>query len=474
MITISELRQKNIFFWLALILGELAIAFTTFIASYYVFIVLGMALVIFLILIYPEVSYYLLTLTFVNHVIQLTIPSYNFMLIDFLSFIFTFIVLAAWTLARMSKIRMGHPGSPLTLQMAFFMAWAVLSLLWVLEYSAGLLELTVLASGYLTYYVSVAIIRTKKVFNTVILLLIFLGLVNSILAFYTVYSSESQYIYKEIFSYDGFVLAFTFNSLPKARGSGLSYTQATALFLNIAIMYGISLFFIETIRSRKIIIVLIVLFMISANLTTLSKGGLMGLFAGLTVFVLGKKPLRRRFLLTTACIILTMVLLFMLSRLDNLGKAFTEGVAGTLTEAGGTSLPTRLLYWGKGFDDMLSNYGFGTGIGNFYYLTGTSRFHAHSMYFSVIFAFGFIGLILWAWLCVKTLYISISGLLNCEDMYFKNMLLGFIAGLMSIFAFGLVDLMFWATVLWTFLGIGMALLNISKRSSEKTISAGSI
>jgi hypothetical protein len=42
---------------------------------------------------------------------------------------------------------------------------------------------------------------------------------------------------------------------------------------------------------------------------------------------------------------------------------------------------------------------------------------------------------------------------------------------MSIFVFGLVDLMFWATVLWTFLGIGMALVNISGRLPQNQINA---
>lgn len=125
---------------------------------------------------------------------------------------------------------------------------------------------------------------------------------------------------------------------------------------------------------------------------------------------------------------------------------------------GRQSLSPRLIIWANGFEDLLKSHGFGYGVGCFY--------PAHSIPFHVLFELGIPGLAIWVWLLLR-LFCAVGSSLTKKviDPYYHKMVVGFSAGMVSILTVGLFDSYYFEEAMWTFLGVGMAILNLSNKST---------
>lgn len=446
--------------WVFIVVTELFLGCTATMIPSYAIPLFVIALILLAIFFYPELSYILLVLSLATHVLLILIPwphsvpclvRHEVLPDDLLIFttlpnLTAIIAISCWLFARMANTRPPCPGTSLDLAMWLFFVWAFCSMLWTPDLSTGFLKIFLLSCCYFGYYLSIAIIRSTRILNTVIWLLILIGVTNAAIA---VYSLHGEPIYKEIYHVEDITLYVVFTWMAKERGMGLSHPSFTAYFLNISIFLSIGMFLVTTDLKKRFILALIGLFMVYGHLTTLSKGGLLGLLAGLLFLILTHGPLRKHLFTSLSVIAITLVILFPLVYLS-------WPDTGELLR-GRASLSPRWHIWEAGFEDLVKSYGFGYGCGMFYF--------AHNILFSVLFELGIPGLLIFLWILMKVFLTIRSSRKKMLSPYYEKMILALSAGMVSIMASGMFDFFYWDGIMWTFLGISMAVINLANEGA---------
>ncbi|OGS73099.1 MAG: hypothetical protein A3F91_08070 [Flavobacteria bacterium RIFCSPLOWO2_12_FULL_35_11] len=464
------LKNKVINFkkvWILVLLFNLLLGYTaTFMPQYIISIFLGLVLMFFIIT-SPEFSYFLVILLSVNQLILIEsimpdprpftfkyldkFHSIDFHIFYILVDIFLSLALISWVLARFSGTRNRYPGTSLDVNIIFFFVWVIFSLSWTPYLSMGLLKITLLFLCFVGFYLSVCIIRTEKMLSIIIGILITLGMINACLA---IYSLRGEKYFEPIFKYGNLTFFIHFNTIPKGRGWGLSFPQTTAYFLNTAVFLTLGV--LSRVKNKKkIFYVFLIIVLIIGHLSTLSKAGVIGLIAGFLFIILNYKVLKGYFFTSLIVVVIAVMLMGYVARIDDIKRTVEGGIGGTV-KSGSTSTGPRQIIWKQGFEDLCKNYGLGYGCGKFYL--------AHSIHFSTLFELGVMGFILWLTLVIKSFLAIRSTLKRAIDSNYEITILSFTAAWISILVFGLFDLFYWDEMLWTFLGIGMAMLNLVNRS----------
>lgn len=463
LIDINLVRSKWI--WILLISFETFLGYTTVVMPQYIIpVFIGVTGLAFLIL-WPELSYILAVLTLANQLLLVSTTTSehlpfvikyieahhsNIKMIPFIiNDIMLCIAFIACIIAKWAKVREPYPQTPIDLPVKLFFLWIALSSLWASSLKGLLIESVPLLGALFGFYLSVNLIRTRKMFTLTIGAFIFLGIINAVLAIASLHCDEHSF---QVFQYDGFRLSFQWNTIPKVRGHGLSYTQCTAYFLNLSIILTVGLFLLAK-GKKKIAFLLIVLLLTAGQLSTISKGGLLGLLAGLIFLYISYKPLKGYFLTAMVISFATLVVLFPLVRFIEFGK----NLSGVSKSIGGGSAETRAIIWNQTLSDMWDKTsGLGYGIGE--------MIPSHNIFLSVFFELGIIGFSIWLWLLVKFFY-SIKVITSRPiDPYYQTMLLCLASGMISTLCFGMVDMVYFDETLWMILGIGMALFNLANYS----------
>lgn len=460
LINIHFLKSKWI--WILLISFEAFLGYTTILMPQYIIpVFIGMIGLIFLIL-WPEFSYTLAVLTLANQLFLIStttsehlpfIIKYieahrsNIKMIPFvINDIMLFIAFISCIVAIWAKVREPYPQTPIDLPVKLFFLWIALSSLWASSLKGLFIESVPLLGALFGFYLSVSLIRTRRMFTFTIGAFIFLGIINAVLAIASLHCDEHSF---PVFQYSSFRLSFQWNTIPKVRGHGLSYTQSTAYFLNLAIILAVGLFLLAK-GKKKVSFLFIVLLLTAGQLSTISKGGLLGLIAGLTFLYINYKPLKGYFLTAIVITFVTIIVLFPLVRFVELGK----NVSGVSKSIGGGSAETRAIIWNQTLSDMWDKTsGLGYGIGE--------MVPSHNIFLSVFFELGIIGFSIWLWLLVKFFYSIKIITAKPIDPYYQTMLLCLASGMISTLCFGMVDMVYFDETFWMILGIGMALFNLA-------------
>lgn len=455
--------------WIPAIVFEIFLGCVVTMMPQYIIPLLIGTIVIILLIMWPEFSYILAILTLSNQlfVVQTATSEHlpfnlkffegahsNMKVIPFLiTDVLLLVAFISWTLAKWAKLRNPYPHTPIDVPVKFFFIFIALSSLWASSLRAILIEATPLLGAFLGIYLSMCIIRTRKMFHLAIGVIIFIGVVNAIIAIVSLYCWEHTYL---VAKYNSFAMVFSWNTIAGARGYGLSFPQCTAHFLNFSIMLAVGLL-LQVRGMKKIIsLLLIILVLITGHLSTISKGGFIGLIAGLIFFYLNYKPLKGYLMTSFILTIVTIIVLFPLARLKEFEKILMLGVVNTM-KGGSPTMETRLTVWKQTFSDVWEQtFGLGYGIGQ--------MVPAHNIFFSVYFELGIIGFLIWLWLLIKFFYAIKTATAIPIDPYYQTMLISFAAGIIAVLSFGLVDLVYFDEIAWTFLGIGMALFNLATRS----------
>lgn len=460
-----HLTQSKTFFWPLLVLVQLILACLTILLPYYAVPLFLLAIAMLAMFFYPEFAYYLYVLFISCHLVILQIVNAHSLparlqyiagvpidtvgLPVFAAELLVIVAVILWIFSRMANTRPAYPKTPLDLSMVAFFMWVAFSLFWSVDLNMGFLKLFVLFCCYLGFFLSVAIIRTKKILNTVIWIFIFMGVVNSAVA---AYSLRGNPVLKDIYSSGNISLVFSFIHMARQRGMGLSYSQSTAYFLNISIILAIGMFFITKDIKKRLILVLSILFMVYGHLTTSSKAGILGLLSGIIFLVISYKPLRRYWVIALIAIV---VILKILSVLVYFSWPWPDRIE---LMVGRKSLFPREIIWGTGFENLIKSYGFGYGSSSFY--------PAHSIFFSILFETGIIGFFIWIWLLIRLFNTVRYSLNKFLSPYYQMMIFIFSAGMISILTFGMFDILYYEEGMWTFMGIGMAIVNMANRFSR--------
>lgn len=464
---IPRTNSSRLISWVLILVTECLLAYAVILYPSYALAFFIASLFVLSLFFYPELSYFLFLLSSMCHLFQFQVSSAHSVpprmwridivpmdivaLRALLTNILVILASLVWVFARMAKARPPYPKTALDLPAFFFFLWFVMTLFWTPDWSTGLIVLFSIMCCYLGFALSVTVIRTKKILHIAVWLLIVVGLMNAAVA---AYSLHGEPVWKEFYRNENISLYFSFIHMARMRGMGFIYSPLTAYLLNVAILLALTMLLVTPSLKKRWVLALMIFFMIYGHMTTISKGGTLGLLVGLFFMVAACKPLRKHFLSAGAMIITVLILSMVL-----VYATWPWPEKAQLLQ-GRQSMAPRYLIWGAGFEEFLGTYGFGFGGGAF--------FPAHSIYLQILYELGIPGLMFWLWLLFK-LFCSVREVLFKKGIepYYRTMILGFSAAMISILTVSLADSYYSEETMWTLLGIGMAMINLAAKPSAE-------
>ncbi|MBI5789564.1 MAG: O-antigen ligase family protein [Candidatus Schekmanbacteria bacterium] len=298
----------------------------------------------------------------------------------------------------------------------------------------------------------------------------------------TLYFFDPILVAKKIFSASTFGISipagwFQPSGWPRPA-SGIQDHHETALLMNLVFAMAIGLFMVEKSRFRKGLLIGIMSLSTFIVFQTESRAGFGGLFIMSFYLFSGLNKLRKVFLPLFICFFAGSLVVYISSRhivwnvflKKDFGTRLLH-IAGKVVESGGViepglskSKPGRKKLWEKAFKLYGHSIIQGLGIGNLTYYTTSP--HAHSIYFSLLFDFGLIGVLCLLYIVVY-LYKCFSGIKKFQASYLQVMGVAIWGGFLALAFHGLVDFDYNRSIVWLYLGTAVATLNLVKQELKK-------
>ncbi|MBM4064697.1 MAG: O-antigen ligase family protein [Planctomycetes bacterium] len=412
-----------------------------------------------------ELPYYLLIvllhLTNIFFVIQGSIYVYS------ISELFSFLILLFWFFSRAAKFTTPYRRTPCDIPIIMFISLALLSLLWTNDYEKGIYQWIRLFSGICIFIVTISTINNYRMLNIVVWIIIVMGCINSILCFLSIHSYP-DYTYAEFESSNyGLILVFNDTNVGK-RGHAFSHPLTTACWLNFALILSFGKFIMLK-GKKKIILAVLIFFMLTGHMTTLSKGPLLALICGIIFLFYSFKPIRKFFFTSIAVLILVIIVSFFLSNITQLKWSLKYTARQMSASESFTSTDSRKNWWKQSTSKSIENYGLGVGLGGISQYLRPYAPHPHSVFVSAFGELGFLGLgllILIYSLAFKNYMIALK---QCRNEYYRLILLSYIGGFVTLIFYIITDYEYSTNLLWWYLGFGFAISNLAKAApSEHT------
>lgn len=452
------------FGWCAVVIFEVLLSATVLVSPFSLLFIFALVAMLLLIL-KPEYAVYSMA------IFLFTAPCLHFFLGDLtpmsgahLSTIFGFIF---WIFAVLRRTRPLYPWTKIDIPLIFFVGWALLSLLWSHNSTAGFEDATKLCLAIAAFVLIVSLVRTKKRLQVVLGITLLMGLINACLAIYYPYTTFT--FIREWPLHDLFSVKTTFWSknitIPYGRSSGFGTPHNTGAIMAFPITFAMMYFFVTKNVKRRWALMFVALVFFAGSIATLSKGPLISLIIGTIFVLLHLKPLKRKFFTTLAIIGIITIVSFGITRIKGIGMA-TSTVATSMTTSSDpermTSLENRIICWKIGGQKLWDTAGIGTGIG------GTNQYFpfkwidgAHPV---TLFDLGFLGFIFYWWLLIAAFYFFWTTLKESRNEYFRRMLIVYIGGYITILVSWIVSFSYIHLYLYFYLGIGFAVAHLAQKS----------
>ena len=259
-----------------------------------------------------------------------------------------------------------------------------------------------------------------------------------------------------------------------SRAMGVSNPNASALIMNVSFYIAMGMAVFSNRFTQKCLAFFMGIFFLFIMLLTGSKGGMVSLIFSFSLVLLIYTPFRKGivyYTLGSFALFLILMALVVVSSPDNrVTGALTANTQKVSNDE--TSFGSRLQMWEDGFTSLLNeSYGLGLGPGGFTHHCSPHP-HSHSLYFSVLFDFGFVG-----FLFMIALFISIARNFQIplkdqsKRLHAMAVFLG--GGLLAMAFHCLIDHMYSRTILWLYLGLVVSTLIVcaSEDSEERSTNA---
>ncbi|MBI5644259.1 MAG: hypothetical protein HY954_12385 [Deltaproteobacteria bacterium] len=337
----------------------------------------------------------------------------------------------------------------------FFVAWTGISLFWTHNYNQGVNDFLTLMSSVLMVQMFLVFINDRETLFKVLSIFSLLGLGLGILLVTSKWYSGSETI--SILS----DLKIKLSIIKDAkRPGGFAPPNLASLVINIFIFANMALLYRGGFL-MKAFRVLVILFLISSHLIVSSKAGLLNMVMGLAIFIFTVPQLRNwRIRIATAFTVLV---------------GFAVAVAGNvlinrfilLFEKGVGTKGDRLGWWATGFGKLYESGGIGTGVGGFmqYILPAAGP---HSLYFSILFDLGIIGILLFFLLIILTINHIVLALRKTKDNELIYVTYCFNTALIITGWHGVIDGDYQQQFFWVLLAIVIAIAKITALSGGET------
>lgn len=392
---------------------------------------------------------------------------------------FIILFFLGFMLNRFAETRKDLPKDPLWLPIWLLIAYAFLTLSWTSSIEHSMFTIFILGINLILYVLFSCSIGDNKIHKRIMWCWVISATLQGVITIAFYFFEHPKY-HEFTFTYK-ILKEVVFNTIipigPRSgsgllrRGTALSLPYETAFIMNLAIPIGLGLFLTETKRLRRWMLLIIILILVSANILTMSRAGLGSLIIMAFFLFITLERLRRHFFILFSAFLIVVILLFTLEtkslNLLYFREEFTPRLIYRVTKAGADvkkQMPDRLKWWKEGFHRLEDTCFIGMGAGNF--LKYTKHPHHHNIYFSFLFDFGIVGLgVLFTiiiFLCKRLL-----SMLKHQISYIQIMCVAFVGGFIATGVQGVVDLGYDSQLIWLYLGMTVATLNLARQESLK-------
>ncbi len=423
------------------------------------------AIIVLLFIVKTELSYYfLLILLHLSSIMFLSEYHKKVYMIP-IGEVFISVVFFLWCLSRAMNLTGHYPKTSCDIPIVLFVGLSLLTFLWSEAPAPWTYQLARLSCGLFAFFLTIVCVNNHKILNTVIWLLIGMGVLNSIICFVSIYTYPN-YTYTEIFGSDylTFVTIFNDKAVVGKRGHAFAHPLTTAYWLNFALI--ISFGKLLALRGyKRLFLGMLMFLMLTAHLTTLSKTPLAALIAGIIFFFYASKPMRKVFFISTTALLIVVIVSFILANITDLENStrYTYHQISGYNEYSSTT--SRMNWWITSIKKGIETYGFGVGLGGIpKHLTPSTTPHSHNVYVNVFGDLGFIGLgllLLIYYLAGKT---YVTAYRQCKSEYYRHITLAYISGFIIMLLFILTDYDYTATILWWYMGFGFAIAKLAREA----------
>lgn len=389
-------------------------------------------------------------------------------------------------LVKASKIKEDSINNPLSFQLWTLLAYLLITLSWSYNIGNSLFQLLTLSTNLMIYILIINTIKNDKIHKRIIWCLLSAAVFYSLIVILLYFLPDKKIILDYEITKDILINTNLLGGVLQPdgfirRGNSLTTPHQTALFMNMVFPLALGLFLMEKSKFKKTLLLFILVLVAAINLVTMTKAALGSLLLMGTFLLAALQRLKKHFIILFFVFIIgVFMILFVESKIlkavasKDLSvssvRVFTElsqvsNTGGSLSSSTPHFMIQRSKLWKKGFKKLMRTYLAGVGVGNFKYYTRAP--HAHSIYFSFLFDFGLIGLgvllSIIIILCKRFLY-----MLKFQDTYLQIMCVAFFGGLIAMGIHGLVDFEYNTPVIWLYLGMAVATLNLARQELKST------
>lgn len=375
--------------------------------------------------------------------------------------IISLVVLMSWLLHRIANFQNKGTEDSFRKILFIFFCWAFLSLFWAPGVSKHhFFQLALFSINFLLFYLLSDAVNEEKFYRKLMVCWVVFGTIVAVLTILSaVFNAKKIYSIK-VLDYLTFKLTIL---APPTRAESIANCNETAFFLNLVICIAIGMMLTAQNRFKSVTVAGAIVLMMLANFLTLSRAGAGALLIMLYFLLFFIKQLRKRFVRNFIIVNGIVIALLLIQMNIFQEKRATPRLMAHKVAAKSQSRPS--LLWNPGFkmmDERGSIWG-GLGIGGFkQYIKAP---HAHSIFFSVLFDFGVVGVMIilgFIFLLLKKMVV----MWRQQHTYLQKMAMCCYGGIVAIGVHGLVDFEYNTPSVWLFLGIAVVTLKLVQGESS--------
>lgn len=272
--------------------------------------------------------------------------------------------------------------------------YSLLSLLWVKNIPVGLYTFVKLLVCVILFYAPIVLVGKKEQLVRIVSLFFLSGIIAAIGGIISTMVKpglgiqDIEYFKGKIIDGLDFVIAFYLSI--KLRAQGFAHSNFLSFHLSLSFICGLYLLIKNRWGLKKVLIMIILCFILYAQIHTLSKGGLLAFAIGTSFFIFSNTETKREWPKYLIVFFFALLLFFFTFSIVKLSGGMGRLGSGIASERIQSSGGTRIYIWERGVEYFLDSYGIGTGIGGLITLTPL-HLHTHNAYLGALFELGLIG-----------------------------------------------------------------------------------
>lgn len=378
-----------------------------------------------------------------------------------------------------------YPGN-LNILLFIFIGWTFLSILWSPSIFCSLYSAVLFFIHFLIYLTFITLITTERDLNMVIKTFLATSVVIAVAMLISVLPVPSLNIGESYTVADWLNLEaiFSGNSM---RAAGLTDEKHGSEYIAISIVGSLLLWSHVKDKKIKLLLACLLVLFSFAFLFAQSKSAAIGLLIGILILSIAMNNIRAHFIRNLFRFVIVFILIFGIFLISQSSLLSYRGInkeqpLPTLYASSSQlqdAAHTRFNWWNTCYKEIVRNnaYMYGLGIGGCGYAINRSEIehvvtvaNPHSVYLSVFFDLGIIGVSLFLLLVLLSIVKIFYLMRRLNDSTEKDMLLALLCSAIIIGVLAVTEVSYYQNVsIWVLFGIGVSAFRLIASQQNKTI-----